>query len=76
MSNVWLVIANKLDTNEDSVLAVFDSRQSARDSERRYNKLLELRGLKSKLEVYSLEYTLNKIDFSDDCIIGIAKEDI
>ena len=76
MDNVWVVILNSLVTNSDIVLGVYDSKKSARNVEKHYDELIESHGLESKLEVYSLEFKLNKIDIDDDRIITIGKEDI
>lgn len=76
MDTVWVVILNRLATDSDIVLGVYESKKDARDVEKHYDELIEAHGLESKLEVYSLEFKLNKIDIDDDCIIAIGKEDI
>ena len=71
MDTVWVVILNLLDKDSDIVLGVYEHKKSAH-----YDELIEAHGLESKLEVYSLEFKLNKIDIDDDRIIAIGKEDI
>lgn len=76
MDTVWVVILNHLDKDSDIVLGVYESKKDARYVEKHYDELIEAHGLESKLEVYSLEFKLNKIDIDDDRIIAIGKEDI
>lgn len=44
--------------------------------EKHYDELIKSHGLEWELDIYSLEFKLNKIDIDDDHIIAIGKEDI
>lgn len=76
MDTVWVVILNRLAIDSDIVLGVYEHKKSARDVEKHYDKLIKSHGLEWELEVYSLEFKLNKIDIDDDRIIMIGKEDM
>lgn len=76
MNTVWVVVLYRLVTNSDIVLGVYDSKNAARDVEKHYDELIHAHGLEWELDVYSLEFELNKIDINDAAIIAIGKEDI
>lgn len=76
MDTVWVVILNRLATDSDIVLGVYNSKKSARNVEKHYDELIKSHGLEWELDIYSLEFKLNKIDIDDDRIIAIGKEDI